>query len=734
MEQCGSTSRKLISYLSKMLLFAVVLLLQACASGPKVYSDGTIAVKLKISKSSAVKLSEEQKKVREQNTSTFFRNYGLEEIVGAGMMPYSEDDGETAASVSPVRDEFKWFEYSLKGVSTKGFIEDSGELEIKDAWQRVYDHVTSQSSNLSKLNTLKMINEFDEFEVVSIDPNFILVNRDYEKKHDELEKKNNVKADPKESPKGNTDSFVVVSKPSDIWGHGEPDWHLTHSQLDIARGRLKEYFQQDPNAERVLIAHLDTGFYSKEALMFDQRASDNFGKHFNNRSHNTFGKPCKANSKLTEKEVSEGQCPGHGTETLSVLAGGNYSFKLDGNSYSGILGANPYADTLDYRIADGVVHLFPQKMAQAINSAVSNRADIITLSAGGLPSPMQRDAVNNAYENGVAIFAATGDFFKSPIPIFWIKQTPSTVGFPARYGRVMAVAGTTYDYTSYGENPSFWKLVEHPTQILSWMFRGNYGPEAVMSPMKAVSAYAPNVLKAESRSAHDGEQLVREVSLNGGGTSHATPQVAGAASIWWQLNKSDYEKQKKDFEDNENKKSVDENKEKWKAWVKAEAIYQAISVCSADHPEKYDRKFQEHFGAGHLKANDALKVKLPVNATERLAKRPLSRIGYTWLYDLINSSTVLKSDTKYYKALLMLEAIQFATIDDGLSSAKAELDQCLYQRSGEKSCQKAAVNFINQLSAYPHLSQDLKDVLRDIKVGNIPDVLKEVDECKLEKV
>lgn len=368
-------------------------------------------------------------------------------------------------------------------------------------------------------------------------------------------------------------------------------------------------------------------------------------------------------------------------------------------------------------------------MAMAINAAVSNNADIISLSAGGLPSPMQRDAVNNAYDKGVAIFAATGDFFKSPIPIFGIKQTPSIVGFPARYGRVMAVAGTTYDYTSYGENPSFWKLVTHPTQIFSWMFRGNYGPEAVMSPMKAVSAYAPNVLKAESRSVHDGEQIVRDVSLNGGGTSHATPQVAGAASIWWQLNKSDYEQQKMDFE---KKKSVVENNEMWKTWVKAEAIYQAVSVCSAKHPEKYDRKFQEHFGAGHLKAYDALKVKLPVNATETLVKRPLSRIGYTWLYDAINSSTVLEINTKYYTALLMLEAIQFATIDEGLSSAKAEFDQCLYQRTGEESCQEAAANFINKLKAYPHLSQKLRDVLRNIKVGNISVELKEVEECKLE--
>lgn len=367
MEQHGSTKGKLIYFLSRILIFAVVLLLQACASDPKVYTDGTIAVKLKISKSSAVTLTEEQKKDREQKTSAFFQKFGLEEIVEVGTMPYSEDEGDTEASVSPVEDEFKWFKYSLKGDSTNGFFEDSGELKIKDAWQRIYDHITNQSSNLSRLNTQKMINEFDEFEVVSIEPNFILVNSDYEKKHDELEKNKNKKTDEKESLKGNSDSFEVVNKPSDIWGHGEPGWHLTHSQLDIARVKLDEYFQKTPNAERVLIAHLDTGFYSKEALMFDQHVSDNFGEHYNNRSQNTSDKSCKANIKLpeniklTEKEVSEGQCPGHGTETLSVLAGGKYSFELDGYSYSGILGANPYADTLDYRIADGVVHLFPPK-------------------------------------------------------------------------------------------------------------------------------------------------------------------------------------------------------------------------------------------------------------------------------------------------------------------------------------------------------------------------------------
>lgn len=285
----------------------------------------------------------------------------------------------------------------------------------------------------------------------------------------------------------------------------------------------------------------------------------------------------------------------------------------------------------------------------------------------------------------------------------------------------MAVAGTTYDYTSYGENPSWWKLLTHPNQIFSWMLRGNYGPAAIMSPMKAVSAYAPNVLKAESRSKHSNEQFVRDISLNGAGTSNSTPQVPGAASIWLQINRLDIE-----------------NQNMWGSWKKAEAVYQAVSVCSADKTANpygvRTLEFQEHFGAGHLKANDALKQKFPSNAATKFEKRAESRIGSTWLIDTIASTGFSISSTSY-KTSLILESVQFATIDKGLSSAMAAVEQCIHDpsRDDEKSCQKIAVDFINKLKAYPHISQDLRDALEKIKLGNISKVVNKTDDCKLEK-
>lgn len=389
-------------------MFSIALLLHGCAnaeSGPYVYTNGSIAIKVKMNKSNTDSLVKDQKKF---DASKF----GLKEVMTAS---HSDDEEKVENSLLEVGQvEYKWFEYPIGESSTgHGFVESPIEVkktELNTAWDRIYIEIRNQSS---KLNMLNKQEGADEFEVVAIEPNFILVNSTYEEMHEKLEnkKKQNVESVDleKSAAKQQQDSFKVISKPSDIWGYGEPGWHLTdeYSQLNAAKEELKTYLLQNPNAERVLIAHLDTGFYAKDALMFDKSASENLGQHMNDQSSNFAPeKKCKDKRELIEEELSQGQCPGHGTETLSVLAGGSYFFTLDGQIFSGELGANPYANTLDYRISDSVVHLFPSNMAKAISSAIkTNKADIISLSAGGLPSPLQRDAVNLAYEKGTAIFA-----------------------------------------------------------------------------------------------------------------------------------------------------------------------------------------------------------------------------------------------------------------------------------------------------------------------------------------
>lgn len=74
-------------------------------------------------------------------------------------------------------------------------------------------------------------------------------------------------------------------------------------------------------------------------------------------------------------------------------------------------------------------------MVKAIKCAMKNKIDVISLSAGGIPSISQRNVINDAYDEGVAIFAATGDFFN--IPLLNINLITTLIVFPARYNRVM---------------------------------------------------------------------------------------------------------------------------------------------------------------------------------------------------------------------------------------------------------------------------------------------------------
>ena len=335
-----------------------------------------------------------------------------------------------------------------------------------------------------------------------------------------------------------------VAKPQD-GTHGKalgPDefaWHLgdKFSQLGPARDAVPF------TNPRTRIAHLDTGYY---------RSHDTVPEHILHHLERSFVEDDAdqhsaedPNSRVLLLDNS-----GHGTGTIGILAGGKV-----GGVY---LGGAPQAEVLPLRIADSVVLIHTSALARALNYAVEQRCDVVTLSMGGVPSNAWAEAVDRAYEAGVCICAAAGNHV-GPTP-------PRTLVYPARYSRVIAVCGVMADGQPYAD-------------LKGLALEGSFGPDSAMNA--AMAAYTPNIPWARF-------MCGTVTRLNGQGTSAATPQVAAAAALWFEKYKNDLPRD----------------------WRRVEAVRNALFKSAK---LKADRK---HFGNGVLQALAALDVK-PLSGLEQ---------------------------------------------------------------------------------------------------------------------
>jgi subtilisin family serine protease len=300
---------------------------------------------------------------------------------------------------------------------------------------------------------------------------------------------------------------------------------------------------------------------------------------------------------------SKGANPSHGMGTIGLLAGREIILKVLGASdKSGTgnpvwLGGVPLARVVPVRVASDPISLGTAALAYGIDYASRiEHCDVISMSHGGSPTQTWVDAVNAAYDRGTAMFAAEGDFFTllpyglRPIGLI----IPSSPVYPAAFRRVIGVTGVTSEGKTYSGN-SLGRLFRRPNLIADWGFRGSYGPDgwrAGLNPRVNVdeeeaksgelrpypiAAYTPNVPWLSG---------TNSLSLDGSGTSAATPQVAAAAALW-------LERHRQEFSPSE-----------WNSWRKAEAVYDALLISAKrkngqDKPDLY-------LGAGLLKAGDAL--------------------------------------------------------------------------------------------------------------------------------
>jgi subtilisin family serine protease len=327
-----------------------------------------------------------------------------------------------------------------------------------------------------------------------------------------------------------------------------------HGQFDAALSQLG-----DPgNGKRVRIAHLDTGFdpsHKTRPAFISASEQRNF-------VDTDFPDDATDRSSGILNNFS------HGTGTLSILAGaaapGSRGF-----------GCAPNAEIIPIRVADRVVLFRNSAIAQALDYVHSLCRDksrfihIVTMSMGGVPSQAWAEAVNALYDAGVFVVTAAGNNYAN-LPTHLIV-------YPARFNRVVAACGVMADGRPYAD-------------LKPTLMAGDYGPNEKMT--SAISAYTPNVPWARF-----GEPAV--VDFDGAGTSAATPQVAGAAALWIQKNRSAY----------------DAYGERWMA---VEAVRAALFENAAR-----DEIHADHLGAGRLRAKDALAI-----PKGKLTRQPEDNAGF----------------------------------------------------------------------------------------------------------
>jgi hypothetical protein len=316
-------------------------------------------------------------------------------------------------------------------------------------------------------------------------------------------------------------------------------WHLGDDYTQLRSARNAVVF----SSPRTRIGHIDTGYDPNHIA----RAQNIVLEHsFVEGDPN----PNQARSAPRVNLLPENL--DHGTGTMGILAGGRIP-----NLNDDFLGGAPNADIVPLRIANSVILFQTSAFAEALNFAIANQCDVISISMGGLPSRTWNEAVNRAYENGVCIVAAAGNN---------VGGAPSHhVVYPARYHRTIAVAGVMANGRPYWD-------------ITPFALQGSWGPDSCMR--SAIAAYTPNIPWAVFQCPNNS---IRE---NGEGTSAATPQVAAAVALW-------YEKYKPFMHRN---------------WQRVEAVRNALFQSAKDRNVN-----PQHFGKGILQANSALAIQPNLN-------------------------------------------------------------------------------------------------------------------------
>jgi len=428
-----------------------------------------------------------------------------------------------------------------------------------------------------------------------------------------------------------------------------------YSQLKSARDKVEAN-------NIVRIAHFDTGYDPNH---------DAFNKNLINsdleRNFVESNLPRRAIDNYSQGKLKN---PGHGTGTMSILAGNVISLPHY-NSFNDSIGLSKGIEIVPIRLAKSVVLLKSSNFVKALDYIISiydnpaTRCHIVTMSMGGLASKAWADVINRAYEKGIFIVSAAGNNFGG--------ITPRTTVYPARFKRVVAACGVTFDYTPYYRDNA-------PIKVM----QGNFGPRKVMKT--AIAAFTPNMPWAKIG-------CKNAVSLAGAGTSSATPQIAAAAALYYQ----------KYFNEIEN----------LSGWQKVEVIRYAMFTSAKKHINGFDNDVELYFGNGVLQAEEMLNV-VPAENVSSLRKMEEDKVSWA-LWKLLTGSQLesLQSLESFQSPDQELELHMYETEIIQLIQRNIQLQQLLNheEKEVEELSLEDQIRFINIILNMPEASQSLKKIL-----------------------
>ncbi|MFI7023275.1 type VII secretion-associated serine protease mycosin [Micromonospora sp. NPDC049900] len=173
---------------------------------------------------------------------------------------------------------------------------------------------------------------------------------------------------------------------------------------------------------------------------------------------------------------------GHGTAMAGLIAAHGKS------SNRGTLGIAPEAAVLPVRFKSIGKEGTAQELAHAIDYAVSNGADVISISSTGGPDIGVQKAIQLAKQADVVIVAAAGNM-----------PEDKAVGFPAAYPEVVAVGGVAQDGERAAVSVSGREIdvVAPAVDIYSTNFDGGYRAGTGTSGATAIVAGAAALVRAK---------------------------------------------------------------------------------------------------------------------------------------------------------------------------------------------------------------------------------------------
>src|SRR5262249_54019896 len=148
----------------------------------------------------------------------------------------------------------------------------------------------------------------------------------------------------------------------------------------------------------IRIVHLDTGYDPEHSTFPTSQVDRELQRNFIDGNPSDARDPGK--SGLLRN-------PGHGTGTLSILAGGHIQFTEAAYAFDDDLGGTLKARIVPVRIGNSVVQVTTSSVAQGINyaaelcAAEETRVHVMSMSMGGVASAAWADAVNKAYDAGI---------------------------------------------------------------------------------------------------------------------------------------------------------------------------------------------------------------------------------------------------------------------------------------------------------------------------------------------